>query len=174
MSIQDEINELLRMYDGMSSGMKDMLQYSLNEIGTGFSIRSLFAGDYLPYDMDDFVDTYEASTKKSKMKNRVKRRGIRKENVTEIEVNGEPYYIWESFNGFKGSKENPNQFITNARAILDFNRNNGFNSIQDVIDYINQYFSKSTKKSVQNPQSKSINDMVKDIRIKNIQRNKQR
>ena len=72
---------------------------------------------------------------------------IRKENVTEIEVNGEPYYIWESFNGFKGSKENPDQRITNARAVLDFKRGNGFETLQDVIDYINMYFVKSTKKS---------------------------
>lgn len=72
---------------------------------------------------------------------------IRKENVTEIEVNGEPYYIWESLNGFKGSKENPNQFITDARAVLDFSRSHGFETLQDVINYINTYFVKSAKKS---------------------------
>ena len=124
----------------VSSAMND-LSYAFNSITSAM----------------DFIDqNYTASAKKSK----VDKTKVRKMNVTEIEVNGEPYYIWQHFDDFKGSRENPDQYVTNARAVLDFKRANGFNSIQDVIDYIKQYFTKSTKKS------KSFNDMVTSIRKK--------
>lgn len=93
------------------------------------------------------IEEYENRKNSSTKKSKVNKTEVRKMNVTEIEVNGEPYYIWQHFDDFKGSREHPDQFITNARAVLDFKRANGFNSIQDVIDYINRYFVKSTKKS---------------------------
>lgn len=48
-----------------------------------------------------------------------------------------PYYIWEEFGTFKGSVNNPDTFISDARRIHTFD---GFNSLDEVVDYVKKYF----------------------------------
>ena len=53
------------------------------------------------------------------------------------------YYIWEDkmshdFCGMK--KEDYDQVIWNARAKMTFSRANGFESIEEVADYVRTYF----------------------------------
>lgn len=47
------------------------------------------------------------------------------------------YYIWEEFGKFKGSVNNPNTFISDARKVNTFD---GFDNINDVIEYVKKYF----------------------------------
>lgn len=48
-----------------------------------------------------------------------------------------PYYIWNQFGTFKGSTEDPDRFVVDARKINTFE---GFESIEEVIDYVKKYF----------------------------------
>lgn len=47
------------------------------------------------------------------------------------------FYIWEQFGKFKGSTENPDSFITDARKVRTFD---GFDTIDEVVEYVKKYF----------------------------------
>ena len=68
--MKKSINDLLSVYDNLSTEEKNLLQAGLDGIGTGFWVRNLLAGEYSPeptkeYDEYD-DDDYDASAKKSK------------------------------------------------------------------------------------------------------------
>ena len=48
-----------------------------------------------------------------------------------------PYYVWEEFGQFKGSTENPNARIVDARRIQTFD---DFDSLDEVVEYVSKYF----------------------------------
>ena len=56
------------------------------------------------------------------------------------EHKGEKYYIWKDGDNFKGSKENPDNRVTNANLVSTFKSSAGFKSIADVEEYVNKYF----------------------------------
>lgn len=74
--MKKSINDLLSVYDNLSTEEKDRIQAGLDEIGTGFWVRNLLAGEYSPepeeeYDDDGYDDDdYEASAKKSMNKSK--------------------------------------------------------------------------------------------------------
>lgn len=58
-------------------------------------------------------------------------------NPLKVDCPRGPYYVWEEFGKFKGSVNNPDTFISDARKINTFD---GFNSLDEVIDYVKKYF----------------------------------
>ena len=59
------------------------------------------------------------------------------ENPLLVECPRGSYYVWEEFGEFKGSVNNPNSRIVDARRIQTFD---GFDTIDEVIDYVQKYF----------------------------------
>lgn len=58
-------------------------------------------------------------------------------NPLKVECPRGPYYVWEDFGKFKGSVNNPDTFISDARKVNTFD---GFNSIDEVVEYVKKYF----------------------------------
>ena len=53
----------------------------------------------------------------------------------------EKYIIYPAFNGWKGTTEqNYNSRIQNAFKINDFKKSNGFYTVLDVVNFVNQFF----------------------------------
>lgn len=48
-----------------------------------------------------------------------------------------PYYVREEFGKFKGSVNNPNARIVDARKIRTFD---GFDTFDEVVEYVKKYF----------------------------------
>lgn len=48
-----------------------------------------------------------------------------------------PYYVWEEFGKFKGSVNNPDGRIVDARKINTFD---GFDTLDEVVEYVKKYF----------------------------------
>lgn len=67
----------------------------------------------------------------------------------EISLNGETYHIWKEGGDYKGSFEDPKNRITDANKINKFSSSQGFDSIDDVVEYVEKYFSHSPKSTAQ-------------------------
>ena len=58
-------------------------------------------------------------------------------NPLQVDCPRGPYYVWEEFGKFKGSVNNPDTFISDARKVQTFD---GFDTIDEVIEYVKKYF----------------------------------
>lgn len=62
------------------------------------------------------------------------------EKLKTIVIKGENYVIYDSFNGFAMTNENNfNAYIMNANEITEFKKSNGFETLDDVVNYIKKY-----------------------------------
>lgn len=58
-----------------------------------------------------------------------------------IFLNGKPYYIWNEGKDFRGSSQNPKD-LTNTNYLRKFDSSQGFESIDDVEEYVQTHFGK--------------------------------
>ena len=58
-------------------------------------------------------------------------------NPLKVECPRGPYYIWEESGKFKGSTNNPDAYIIDARRIHTFD---GFDTLDEVVEYAKKYF----------------------------------
>ena len=102
--------------------------------------------EYDPYEEERYYDRYDDRLYEEKVSSIVGKnlRKFLKEDeepkVLTIELSSGPYYIWQKGIDYLGSAQNPKENYTDLNKVARFSKANGFESINDVAEYVKKNF----------------------------------